>query len=207
MPEDKRAKCEDAWAWMGFEARQAILDVLDEAIADKTASVKFIAYDLNEPEVVRRLEALGTRLQVIIDNSKDHGEAGSAENVAEQRLKAIAGDANVLRQKMLNLQHNKMIVVDGKKCQAVICGSTNYSWRAFYVQNNNAVVLRGPNPVAIFKASFEKILDEHARRVSGFGSNRLDKFAHGLIECGGDLLSAFKLERRASQRCRGRPSQ
>ena len=41
-----------ALAWMGFEARQALLDVLDAAIADRKAKVCVIAYDLNEPEVV-----------------------------------------------------------------------------------------------------------------------------------------------------------
>jgi hypothetical protein len=43
-----------ALAWMGFEARQALLDVLDAAIADHKAKVCVIAYDLNEPEVVSR---------------------------------------------------------------------------------------------------------------------------------------------------------
>ena len=50
-----------ALAWMGFEARQAILEVLDQAIADHNAKVRVIAYDLNEPEVVSRLEKLGKR--------------------------------------------------------------------------------------------------------------------------------------------------
>ena len=41
---------------MGFEARHAILEVLDEAIADKKAQVRVVAYDLSEREVVLRLE-------------------------------------------------------------------------------------------------------------------------------------------------------
>ena len=44
---------------------------------------------------------------------------------------------------MLSLQHNKTIVVDGPKVQTVVCGSTNDSWRGFFVQNNNALVLQG----------------------------------------------------------------
>ena len=45
---------------MGFEARSAILEVLDQAIADKKAKVCVVAYDLNEPDVVSRLEKLGS---------------------------------------------------------------------------------------------------------------------------------------------------
>jgi len=37
----------------------------------------------------------------------------------------------------------------------VVCGSTNFSWRGFYVQNNNAMVLHGPGPVAVFSRAFD----------------------------------------------------
>jgi phosphatidylserine/phosphatidylglycerophosphate/cardiolipin synthase-like enzyme len=56
---------------------------------------------------------------------------------------------------MLSLQHNKTIVVDGPEVQAVVCGSTNFSWRGFYVQSNNAMVLRGASAVKPFLAAFE----------------------------------------------------
>src|SRR5215210_2933571 len=39
-------KAEEALAWMGFEARNAILEVLDRAIADKGAQVRAVVYDL-----------------------------------------------------------------------------------------------------------------------------------------------------------------
>ena len=148
-------KTAEALAWMGFEARSAILEVLDQAIADTKAEVRVIAYDLNEPDVVTRLEKLGKRLQIIIDDSADHGEAGSGENQAATRLIASAGVDHVKRQHMLSLQHNKVIVVNGPKVKRVVCGSTNFSWRAFFVQSNNAVILRGANAVKPFLAAFE----------------------------------------------------
>ncbi len=147
-------KAQEALAWMGFEARDAILDLLDEAVADTTAQVKVIAYDLNEPEVVSRLVKLGSRLMVIIDKEGAHGKAGSAENEAEKLLKASAGVTNVKRQSMGKLQHNKTIIVKGRK-PAVACGSTNFSWRGFYIQSNNAVLLRGGGCVAAYLAAFE----------------------------------------------------
>jgi phosphatidylserine/phosphatidylglycerophosphate/cardiolipin synthase-like enzyme len=153
VPTHPNAK--QALAWMGFEARSVILEVLDQAIADEQAQVRVIAYDLNEPEVLSRLERLGARLRVIIDDEGDHGAPHSAENQAEARLVATAGASNVKRQHMGHLQHNKTIVVDGPGRQTVVCGSTNFSWRGFYVQSNNAVVCRGPTAVARFGAAFD----------------------------------------------------
>jgi PLD-like domain len=147
-------KAEEALAWMGFESRSAILEVLDQAIADPTAKVSAVAYDLNIPEVLSRLQKLGSRVRVIIDDSDDHGKEGSAENEAEARLKKSVGASNVKRQHMLNLQHNKTIVVTGT-VNKVVCGSTNFSWRGFFVQSNNALVLKGKSAVRTFSDAFE----------------------------------------------------
>lgn len=146
---------EEALRWMGFEARNAILSVLDEAVADETAQVSVVAYELNEPEVLNRLLRLKRRVRIIIDNSDKHELPDSAESLAAQALMQSAGEKNVIRQKMAGLQHNKTIVVNGASCQAVVCGSTNFSWRGFFVQANNAVVLRVPTAVQVFLEAFE----------------------------------------------------
>ncbi|HZF27581.1 MAG TPA: phospholipase D-like domain-containing protein [Gammaproteobacteria bacterium] len=158
----------EALEWMGFEARAAILEVLDKAIADKSAKVRVVAYDLNEPDIVSRLEKLGARLRVIVDDSDDHGEAGSAETAAAARLVASAGAANVKRQKMGKLQHNKTIVVEGPKGRIVVCGSTNFSWRGLFVQANNALVLHGAKAIKPFADAFENYWNLDAR---GFGAS------------------------------------
>ena len=145
----------EALAWMGFEARRAILEVLDQAVADQAAQVRVVAYDLNEPDVVSRLEKLGPRLRVIVDDSDKHGAAESAETQAAARLAVSAGADHVKRQHMSGLQHNKTIVVDGPTTQKVVCGSTNFSWRGFFVQSNSALILQGPSAVTPFLAAFE----------------------------------------------------
>ncbi len=148
-----------ALAWMGFEARSAILGLLDEAIADEGAKVLVVAYDLNLPDVVDRLKQLGPRLKVIIDDSGSHGPKTSAESKAAGILAASAGEQNVKRQHVGHLQHNKTIVVDGPKVRAAVCGSTNMSWRGFFVQSNNAVVVRGANAVRPFADAFANYWD------------------------------------------------
>jgi hypothetical protein len=162
--EPTHPKAAEALAWMGFEARAAILELLDQAIEDG-AQVRVVAYDMNEPEIVGRLEKLGNRLKVIIDDSDSHGQAGSAEDQAEERLKKTA--SGVKRQHMGNLQHNKTIVVDGPKVQAVVFGSTNFSWRGLYVQANNAIVAHGEEAVRLGTAAFDTYWDHDD--VAGFG--------------------------------------
>ena len=159
-------KADEALSWMGFEARNAILELLDEAFKDKKAQVRVVAYDLSENDFVSRLEKLGKRLKIIIDDDGPHGKPHSGETQAEERLVASAGRANVKRQHMGKLQHNKTIVVEGPKVKAVVCGSTNFSWRGFYVQANNAVVMRGSKALKPFLAAFEAYWEHDD--VSGF---------------------------------------
>jgi phosphatidylserine/phosphatidylglycerophosphate/cardiolipin synthase-like enzyme len=152
-----------AYAWMGFEARREILELLDEAIADQTAEVWVVAYDLSQADVVDRLEKLGARLRIIIDDSAEHAEHESGETQAATRL--AASGARVKRQHMKNLQHNKTIVVDGKVKRAV-CGSTNFTWRGLFVQSNNAIIVTGEKAIAPFKAAARDYWDNEV----GFGA-------------------------------------
>jgi len=148
---------ETALAWMGFEARAAILNTLDAAIADSTAQVRVAAYDFNDPEIVSRLQQLQGRLKIIIDDSGSHKPATAPESNAAATLADSAGADNVQRQHMGDLQHNKSIVVDGDETKIAIGGSVNLSWRGIYVQNNNAVVLQGVNAVQIFIDAFDSL--------------------------------------------------
>src|SRR5262245_66251741 len=95
------------------------------------------------PEIVTRLERLGKRLKVIIDDSSakggGHKAKDSPESVAEKRLRKSAGAGNVKRQHMSNLQHHKSIAVCGRGLHKVVYGYTNMSWRGFSVQSSTAV--------------------------------------------------------------------
>jgi phosphatidylserine/phosphatidylglycerophosphate/cardiolipin synthase-like enzyme len=155
----KHPDAKEALAWMGFEARSAIIEVLDQAIVDKKAQVRAAVYDLNEPGIVSRFEKLGKRLKLIIDDDGAHGKPGSGETQAAKRIAKSAGKDNVKRQHMGKLQHNKIVVVDGPKVQAAVCGSTNHSWRGFFVQNNNAIILRGKSAVKVFGDAFDNYWD------------------------------------------------
>jgi hypothetical protein len=173
-------KKDEALAWMGFEARETILALFDQAIREK-AAVRVVAYDLSEPEVVGRLEKLKKKLRIIIDDSKEHGAAASGETQAATRLEASAGPANVKRQHMKSLQHNKMIIVNGTTTRKVVFGSTNLSWRGLYVQANNAFVVEGKKAVEVALAAFDnyfnlegKFADSASAKLTSLGLANID---------------------------------
>ena len=163
------ADAEGALEWMGFEAREVLLQVLDEAIADPTAKVYAVLFDLNEPSLVERYCRLGKRLKIVIDDDGTHGAADSPESQAAARLERTAGAANVVRHHMGGLQHNKMLVVDGKN-PVCVCGSTNHSWRGLYVQNNHLVVLRGRAAVKVFASAAERYFSNPDGKVKAFSA-------------------------------------
>ncbi|MES2097419.1 MAG: phospholipase D-like domain-containing protein [Pseudomonadota bacterium] len=153
-----------AYAWMGFEARASILQLLDDAIAD-AAEVRVVAFELNLPELIDRFARIGPKLRIIIDDSsnlktkdgktsgKDKGAPDAAESKAAATLAAAGAD--VSRQHMGALQHNKMIIVDGPTVKKVVFGSTNLSWRGFFVQANNAVIVTGKDIVRQQRDAFD----------------------------------------------------
>lgn len=158
---------EKALSWMGFEARQVILSALDAALKDTTAEVRVLAYDFNDPEIVLRLQKLGKRVKIIIDDSSSHEKDEDAESKAADMLRKTAGKDNVQRQHMGSLQHNKVLVVDGNNTKIAIGGSTNFSWRGLYVQNNNLIAFQGVEPVKIFTAAFDNYWT-HPNDTDGF---------------------------------------
>jgi phosphatidylserine/phosphatidylglycerophosphate/cardiolipin synthase-like enzyme len=142
----------EAYSWMGLEARQTILDTLNNAVKDKTAKVFMICYDFNLPELLTPLKKLGKRLTIIIDDSGEHKHE-SAETEAATILMTTTG-GKVKRHHMSKLQHNKVIIVNGKE-KIAIGGSTNFTWRGFYVQSNNAVVIKGAKAIQPFLTAFD----------------------------------------------------
>lgn len=175
-PQDPELQ-EKALSWMGFEAREVMLGALDSAIEDETAQVRVLAYDLNNPEIVLRLKKLGRRVKIIIDDSDPHKEDDDAETKAAVMLMRSAGKNNVQRQHMGGLHHNKVIIVDGQKTQIAIGGSTNFSWRGLYVQNNNLIAMEGPGPVQVFNKAFENYWD-HPNDTDGFYNTESATWQH-----------------------------
>ena len=155
----------DIYRWMGFEAVDLIFGMLDEAVADPAITLDVFAYDLNEPDIVARLEQLGPRLRVIVDDStaksktgvvSGHGIGASNESEAAARLAVTAGADHVRRTHFSGLQHHKVFIASRAGVPfRVLAGSTNFSFRGLYIQSNNALVFTDEGIAALYKQAFE----------------------------------------------------
>ena len=172
----------DIYRWMGFEAADLIFAMLDEAVADPSISLDVFAYDLNEPDIVARLEKIGPRLRAIIDDSVDrnkdtgattgHGAASSNESEAAARLAISAGAAQVRRTHFSGLQHHKVFIASRAGVPfKVLAGSTNFSFRGLYIQANNALVFNDPGVASLYAQAFEQSFSDPA----GFRKSELAK--------------------------------
>jgi hypothetical protein len=147
------------YPWLGFEARRIMLGFLDECIADTSILVDAFAYDLSNPEIVHRLEALKDRLRIVIDNSGTHGRSGSEETHAATLLAKSAGAKQVKRHRFSGLQHNKVFIAKRKQGDktvpfAVLTGSTNFALRGLYIQNNNVLLFRDDDIAGYYADAF-----------------------------------------------------
>ncbi|EMN3919809.1 hypothetical protein REJ49_002595 [Citrobacter farmeri] len=168
--EVKNNRGETVYDWLGFEAKTLIDTFIQEVLDNPELRLDFMAYDLNLPDLVEKLEAIGPRLRAVIDDSskKDketgilegHGAKNSSESVASQRL-AVAG-AQVTRTRFFNLQHHKVLIQRDKQNQAVkvLCGSTNFSFRGLYIQANNVLVFHSSGVAASFGQMFDEAFTE-----------------------------------------------
>lgn len=146
----------ERYQWLGAKARDYIFEMLDETLADPELSLDVFAYDLDEPDIIRKLKSLGSRLRLLLDNSADHGEADSLEGKAAALFASGDHPAQVKRHHFSGLQHNKIFIQ--KKAGVpvkVLTGSANFQVRGLYAQANNIFIFRRADVVQRYAAYFE----------------------------------------------------
>jgi phosphatidylserine/phosphatidylglycerophosphate/cardiolipin synthase-like enzyme len=181
----------DVYQWLGFEAYDLIMNFLKEVADDESLTLDFLAYDLNEPDIVGLLVKMAGRLRAIIDNSGSHRPPNSAESQAAKRLAASAGAKNVKRMHFRNLQHNKVLIAkkNGQPLK-VLFGSTNFSFRGIYIQANNALLFYAPEAAALFENAFQFAFDNAENNARTFAKHPIATKWH-LIHVPGKPLAHF----------------
>lgn len=156
--------------WLGFEVRRLILRVLDEVAADPRLTLDALIYESKEPDILRRMQAIGPRLRAIIDDHDEQGEADSAESISAARL--VASGAQVKRMHFGRQQHNKVLLVrkEGQPVR-VLAGSTNFALRGLYIQANNALLFES-DAVA---GKFGELFDAYWNSPKTFRKNPLSQ--------------------------------
>jgi hypothetical protein len=164
------APYERNYQWLGFEARQLMLDVLDQVAADPQLTLDALIYESKEPDILRRLELIGPRLRAIIDDHGSQKDPDSCESISAQRLLAVG--AQVKRLHFSSQQHNKVLLVRrAGKAIRVLGGSTNFALRGLYIQANN-VLLFDDETVA---GKFAEVFDAYWNSPTTFRKNPLSQ--------------------------------
>jgi hypothetical protein len=140
---------EDMYAWMGFNARRIIYELLEEALGDKSVTVDMFAYDFNDSAMAQMcfdLAAKG-RARIILDcadlhdSTTDQGKNSKEDDFEKRFNRTATGKSEMFRCKFARYSHCKEIILrkNGTPYK-VLTGSTNFSYTGLYINANHILV-------------------------------------------------------------------
>lgn len=151
---------EQKWAWLGYHAREMLFAFLSRAQGSDVGGLDAFIYDVDEPDFVRALMAIGKskkQLRIILDDSKEKGKPKPDRAACEDALLPIIGEDNILRTHFKRFSHDKVLILKDTKQKpiAVLCGSANFSIRGLNVQGNSVIVIDDPGVATDYSLAFE----------------------------------------------------
>jgi hypothetical protein len=171
---------EEQHKWLGWQARQRIIDFLDEMLVDTSLTLKVFAYDLDEPEICNRLLDIAEsgRLKIILDDSGDHGKPESFEGkfnaLFDSRKKE---NSEIVRGHYKGLAHCKTFIMLDSHGKAVklLTGSTNFSTNGLYINSNHVLVFDNKTIAGCYNDLFDKSFSKtQINNLKGTESTQLD---------------------------------
>jgi hypothetical protein len=149
---------EQQYKWLGSHARKLAFEFLAETVADSKLGLDVFAYDLDEPDVVRRFVELGSRLRLYLDDADVKKHSGAPGRKAEAAKAIEAGGGSIKRGHFGRYAHDKILIQKrGKTATKVLSGSANFSVRGgLYVQSNNVFVFDDKTTAKIYDEAFEQ---------------------------------------------------
>ncbi len=143
------------YQWLGAHARKLTFDFLEECQADSSISVDVFAYDFDEPDIIRALCKMGSRVRVFQDNAPLHVRKTSMEPKTVEALKSAG--VQVKTGHFNRFAHDKVFIQKrNSKAQKVLTGSANFSIRGLYVQANSVLVFDDPDVADLYEQAFEQ---------------------------------------------------
>lgn len=183
---------DDMYAWLGFNARTLIYDLLNEALHNTSVTVDMFAYDFNEPviaDICLQLASMG-KIRIILDDAGLHtipDKKGNPtkENDFEARFKTKAkGNSSIFRCNFARYSHCKEIILNNNnKAYKVLTGSTNFSYTGLYVNANHVLVFDDENVAQYYSDVFNACwMDGKATSFrKTFFANNARVFSNGII--------------------------
>lgn len=162
------APYEAQYEWLGAHARKMIFDFLEECSNDPSISVDVFSYDFDEPDIIQKLAAMGSRVRLFQDDAALHTKSGAIEPEVVRTLKEAG--AAVKTGHFNRFAHDKvMIQKKNDKAIKVLAGSANFSLRGLYVQANSVLVFDDPITAGLYEQAFEQAFNDE----NGFKSSNI----------------------------------
>ena len=175
--EDTPYTFEEQHEYLGWQARDRVMEFLDEALNDSSLRLDVFAFDLDEPIVVQKLLALAKqgRLRIILDDSKDHTKKGCFEEQFEDLFKKEAADIKtIVRGRYQSLSHSKVFIQrKGSNAVKVLTGSTNLTTNGLYINANHVIIFNNPKVAQLYADVFDESFGKE--RMSTFKQTKLAK--------------------------------
>ncbi|WP_213770462.1 phospholipase D-like domain-containing protein [Bradyrhizobium sp. dw_78] len=139
--------------------RLQLLAMLDE-VKSNNGEIYAALYELNDPELLDRLKALGQKCHLILANGAFRPPANDENKQVRAQLKGVVDLHNRLVTGR-HFAHNKFVVCcDAKgKPQRVLSGSTNWTMTGLCTQANNGIIVDDPDLAADFLAEWNLLKD------------------------------------------------
>jgi phosphatidylserine/phosphatidylglycerophosphate/cardiolipin synthase-like enzyme len=170
--------------YLSGELRLGLRKVLADALADPKVELYAALFELDDPELVADLCALGGRAHVILANGTDH--KGDENEEARKALEEAEVDVHK-RMTGSRLAHNKFLVIcDGDASPKLTwTGSTNWTMTGLCTQVNNGLLIESADVAGYYKQEWDALLaagDEFpATLVDGNGAERTASLGKGRI--------------------------
>ena len=178
---------EDQHRWLGWQARERLIELLQETLANKDLSLDVFAFDLDEPVICDTIIKLAKegRARVILDNSDGHTKAGRFEIKFAALYNEQAADNKTLARGCFKaLAHSKVFIqkLKSKPCK-VLTGSTNFSTNGIYINANHVLVFTDKEVAKLYENVFDKC----------FSQSLMDEFSKTEFAINDSLFTKVKI--------------
>ena len=161
---------EEQYAWLGFNARKAIMDFIEEVMIDPKKTFDVLAYDFSESTIAKNFIELSKqgRIRMFLDNhdikkaDDDNGEGKSGPEY--KKLFADQFDttngSTLTRHHFSGLGHCKIFIQkdENNKAIKVLTGSTNFTANGLYINANHILILTQPKALEYYERLFEETI-------------------------------------------------
>lgn len=149
--------------FMGGTAVKKIHEILELVKNNKSLQVYGALYELNEDEMIKRLNLIGKRAHIILAN----GAFGADDDDPEAKNAKKLNKVDLTRRKVKSghFAHNKFLVVTDSKSGKeipilVLTGSTNWTLNGLYKQVNNVIVFTSKKIAGYYMEEWNALLKD-----------------------------------------------